>query len=65
LLATCACSSTLTIEELEDASFCRGCGRMLRAEPKVATPTSVYCAPCARRGEHAIPHPVRRYMVGS
>jgi hypothetical protein len=63
LLGTCACGSTITIEELTDASFCRACRRMIHAEVKIATPEGVYCAPCARRSAYAIARPVRRYAV--
>ena len=65
LLARCTCGSPIAMAILTDASFCRGCGRLMHGEVKiVAEDVGVMCVPCARRSRHAIAPPVRRVRLG-
>lgn len=65
LVAACPCGGAVTLAVVDDASFCRGCGRLLHLEVKLATPSGVLCVPCGRRSEFAILPPViRRIRVG-
>jgi hypothetical protein len=63
LVAACPCGGKITLSTLDDASFCVTCKRLLHAEVKIAAQSGVYCVGCARRSEHAIPSPIRRYRV--
>lgn len=68
LLANCPCGSTVAIDTLADASLCTGCRRLVTGcsdDVKIAAPGGVLCVACARRSQHAIVSPYRRYAAGS
>lgn len=65
LVAACPCGRVVTLQTIDGASFCVACGRLVHQEVKIAARDGVYCVPCARRSEHSIPHPIRRYLIGA